>query len=155
VGQQYCKTVTTTAPIEFEVVEWQSVQQLTDEWLAKDPGGVVAVLAPYDSDGNYEPCRKTGFSAHWALLAGLVYTDSSSISIGRNMNDPHVLAFHGNSAHPGIWSAHALLKSNHQLRNVRPSVLAEAKSTGGYILPAPNGHELSALCGKVVLVKHL
>lgn len=29
------------------------------------------VLIPYDSDGNFEPCLKSGHTAHWAVLHGV------------------------------------------------------------------------------------
>ncbi|KAH9382934.1 hypothetical protein HPB48_023569 [Haemaphysalis longicornis] len=36
------------------------------------------VLVPYDSDGNFEPCLKSGHTAHWAVLHGICLVVESS-----------------------------------------------------------------------------
>lgn len=36
------------------------------------------VLVPYDSDGNFEPCLKSGHTAHWAVLHGICLVVKSS-----------------------------------------------------------------------------
>ncbi|KAH9374786.1 hypothetical protein HPB48_000450 [Haemaphysalis longicornis] len=36
------------------------------------------VLVPYDSDGNFEPCLKSGHTAHWAVLHGICLVVGSS-----------------------------------------------------------------------------
>ncbi|XP_077536533.1 actin maturation protease-like [Haemaphysalis longicornis] len=39
------------------------------------------VLVPYDSDGNFEPCLKSGHTAHWAVLHGICLVVKSSCQL--------------------------------------------------------------------------
>ncbi|XP_039248941.2 actin maturation protease-like [Styela clava] len=104
----------------------------------------LPVLVPYDTDRNYEPCKRKGHKAHWAILTGFVIGQQKRIQDSSNVEFPvkritnpeeltnnfeklplnpslvYLYAKQGRSARQQLWSLRELSASNANLVEVSP-----------------------------------
>lgn len=133
------------------------------------------ILISYDCDFNFEPCKKNGKKAHWALITGFllpinIKNDSNLNSLNDrkllnlNNNDIENIAFsnllgkiklddetcvicrHGKSKHSAIWNLNRLLESNRQLKFVDEDKCNE----NNFVLPF-NGNIEESLSSKALI----
>uniref|UniRef100_A0A1B6CH70 Actin maturation protease n=1 Tax=Clastoptera arizonana TaxID=38151 RepID=A0A1B6CH70_9HEMI len=96
------------------------------------------ILVPYDADKNNTPCCKRGYSAHWAVLCGLLIKKDGS---------KFVAARQGKSKYVVSWNFLNLHKSNENLFDLNPDNVGQ----GDYILP--DGGVKEGLSGKFIILK--
>lgn len=135
-----------------------------------------AILIPYDTDANHEPCLKKGKKAHWCITTGCAFRISSNrfnemlnesdlmerpiidlkstklkaddlIRLVDESSDLSLLCKQGKSKHLKLFQFDELVKSNKNLYDVDDS-----KDSGDFVIPEEGiGH---TLCDKFVLINH-
>ena len=168
--------------VQAEMVEWTKHEQIAG-WIRNGD----LILVAYDKDGNHEPCFRNGNSAHWCLVVGglgyrptdpenndttndnvLFRDDEVGVRLVRDTAStvtdkepiPIILAFHGQSLHPAVWSTEQLFQSNQQLARVSDAVMERALSEDRYIVPGigrlamyVSGDLTQSLAKKVILLR--
>ncbi|KAE9413484.1 hypothetical protein Angca_007858, partial [Angiostrongylus cantonensis] len=99
-AQWLCQLASSLWPLYSEVTSFPDPTTLI-RWMKSG----CALLIPYDCDKNNEPALRGGHGAHWSLLVGFLYVDStlsglraaSTITTVDDENAFYVFAYHGKS----------------------------------------------------------
>ncbi|CAB3248650.1 unnamed protein product [Arctia plantaginis] len=89
------------------------------------------LLVPYDADCNHAPCLRTGHTAHWTLVCGVIVVEETA-NYEDDPKNVYVLCKHGKSRYLAIWNLFDLAKSNNNLWEFSPKKGADGLV---YILP--------------------